>query len=176
MQSPSGILAAQPERMDPDIRSHVNSHAPCFMQNALANVRLLTRFSEHHPNQHNRRVEGQLQLQNPLEVGRHETQPYVATDRNCTTPFNPSLSADHFNEHRFDMTVPVADRGHEVLAVYGLFVALTTLTATLRVCCRAYLSKHQAFGWDDILALVAWVSLLCPLLKPAPQRHAEPHL
>lgn len=57
------------------------------------------------------------------------------------------------------MTVPVADRGHEVLAVYGLFVALTTLTLGLRVYCRTYLSKHRAFGWDDGLALTAWVSI-----------------
>ena len=70
------------------------------------------------------------------------------------------------------MTVPVAGRGHEVLAVYGLFTALTTLTLTLRVYCRAVLSKHRAFGWDDILALVAWVGRSVPWMTAA--QLAEP--
>lgn len=56
------------------------------------------------------------------------------------------------------MTVPVAGRGHQVLAVYGLFTSLTTLTIALRVYCRIIVAKHRAFGWDDILALIAWVS------------------
>lgn len=55
------------------------------------------------------------------------------------------------------MTVPIAGRGPEVLGVYGLFTALTTLTITLRIYCRAFASKHRAFGWDDTLALLAWV-------------------
>lgn len=54
------------------------------------------------------------------------------------------------------MTVPVAGRGPEILAVYGLFVALTTITVSLRTYCRAVIGSNS-FGWDDGLALLAWV-------------------
>ena len=53
------------------------------------------------------------------------------------------------------MTVPVAGRGPQLLAVYGLFTALTTITVALRVYCRGVLGKN--FGWDDGLTIIAWV-------------------
>lgn len=55
------------------------------------------------------------------------------------------------------MTIAPAGRGVEVLAVYSLFLALTTVTVALRVYCRAHIQK--AFGTDDYFAVLAWVSL-----------------
>lgn len=65
------------------------------------------------------------------------------------------------------MTVPVAERGPQVLAVYGLFTALTTLALLLRAYSRIAIAR--AFGWDDGLAIVAWVS------RTANQRRDVPH-
>jgi hypothetical protein len=53
------------------------------------------------------------------------------------------------------MTVRPAGRGIEVLAVYSLFLGLTTITVALRVYCRAHIQK--AFGIDDYFAVLAWV-------------------
>jgi hypothetical protein len=55
------------------------------------------------------------------------------------------------------MAIVPAGRGIEVLAVYLLFLALTTPTITLRVYCRAHIQK--AFGADDYFAVLAWVSV-----------------
>lgn len=44
----------------------------------------------------------------------------------------------------------------EVLGVYGLFLALTTLAVGLRAYCRIRIPK--AFGWDDWFATLSWVS------------------
>lgn len=60
------------------------------------------------------------------------------------------------------MAIAPAGRGVEVLAVYSLFLALTTITVALRVYCRAHIQK--AFGWDDYFALISWVSLLSNLI------------
>lgn len=49
-------------------------------------------------------------------------------------------------------------RGYEVMAVFLLFLALTTISCALRVYCRVYIQK--AFGWDDRFAVFAWVSKL----------------
>jgi hypothetical protein len=59
------------------------------------------------------------------------------------------------------MTVPIADRGRQVLGVAGLFLALSTLTIILRCYCRALVVK--SFGLDDWFAVIAWVSLLPPI-------------
>lgn len=53
------------------------------------------------------------------------------------------------------MTVPLAGRGPEVIGVYALFTALTTISMVLRVYSRVFLVKK--FGWDDWTAAVAWV-------------------
>ena len=53
------------------------------------------------------------------------------------------------------MTVPVAGRGHVILAVYGLFTALTSISVGLRTYCRVWVVKSS--GWDDGLAVIAWV-------------------
>lgn len=55
------------------------------------------------------------------------------------------------------MSVKPAGRGIEVLAVYALFLVLTTVTVSLRVYCRAHIQK--AFGADDYFAVLAWVSV-----------------
>ena len=55
------------------------------------------------------------------------------------------------------MAVEPACRGIEVLAVYALFLVLTTLTVALRVYCRVHIQK--AFGVDDYFAVLAWVSV-----------------
>ena len=55
-------------------------------------------------------------------------------------------------------------RGYEVMAVFLLFLALTTISCGLRVYCRVYIQK--AFGWDDRFAVFAWVSqLFLPISK-----------
>ena len=54
------------------------------------------------------------------------------------------------------MAIAPAGRGFEVLGVYGLFLALTTLTVGLRAYCRLRIQK--AFGWDDWFATLSWVS------------------
>ncbi|KAL2061868.1 hypothetical protein VTL71DRAFT_7246 [Oculimacula yallundae] len=46
------------------------------------------------------------------------------------------------------------NRGPEVAGVAGLFLALATIGIALRCYCRAYIVKQ--FGWDDIMAVVAW--------------------
>ena len=51
------------------------------------------------------------------------------------------------------------ERGNEVMAVFLLFLGLTTVSCALRVYCRLYIQK--AFGWDDKFAVFAWVSKLC---------------
>lgn len=56
------------------------------------------------------------------------------------------------------MAVGPAGRGVEVLAVYGLFLGLTTVTVGLRVYCRLHIQK--AFGPDDYFAVLAWVSAM----------------
>lgn len=53
------------------------------------------------------------------------------------------------------MTVPVADRGPQVLGTAGLFLALSSLTIILRCYCRGFVVK--SFGLDDWFAVVAWV-------------------
>ncbi|KAL1590821.1 hypothetical protein WHR41_00400 [Cladosporium halotolerans] len=53
------------------------------------------------------------------------------------------------------MAIAPAGRGFEVLGVYGLFLALTTLTVGLRAYCRLRIQK--AFGWDDWFATLSWV-------------------
>ncbi|KAM0719642.1 hypothetical protein Q7P37_003773 [Cladosporium fusiforme] len=53
------------------------------------------------------------------------------------------------------MAVTPAGRGPEVLAVYSLFLGLTTVTIGLRAYCR--LRIQRAFGWDDWFAVLAWV-------------------
>ncbi|KAG0647006.1 hypothetical protein D0Z07_6147 [Hyphodiscus hymeniophilus] len=53
------------------------------------------------------------------------------------------------------MTVPIAERGPQVLAVGGFFLALSTISIALRCYCRAFVVK--SFGLDDILAVIAWV-------------------
>ncbi|KAK5164637.1 uncharacterized protein LTR77_009843 [Saxophila tyrrhenica] len=58
------------------------------------------------------------------------------------------------------MTVPIAGRGPQILAVYGLFTALTTLTVSLRTYCRAFVGTN-CFGWDDGLTVVAWIFFVC---------------
>jgi hypothetical protein len=54
------------------------------------------------------------------------------------------------------MTVTPADRGPQVSAVAGLFLALSTIAIILRCYCRAVIVK--AFGADDWFAVIAWVS------------------
>lgn len=58
------------------------------------------------------------------------------------------------------MTVTPADRGPQVSAVAGLFLALSTIGILLRCYCRAFVVK--AFGMDDWFAVLAWVSYIIP--------------
>lgn len=53
------------------------------------------------------------------------------------------------------MAIAPAGRGIEILSVYSLFLALTTITVALRVYCRVHIQK--AFGWDDWFATLSWV-------------------
>ncbi|OBT77920.1 hypothetical protein VF21_04339 [Pseudogymnoascus sp. 05NY08] len=53
------------------------------------------------------------------------------------------------------MTVTPADRGPQVSAVAGLFLALSTIGIILRCYCRAVVVK--AFGLDDWFAVIAWI-------------------
>jgi hypothetical protein len=53
------------------------------------------------------------------------------------------------------MTVKVAGRGPQVVGVYTLFTALTTIAVLLRVYCRTRIVKK--FGWDDWFAVASWV-------------------
>lgn len=53
------------------------------------------------------------------------------------------------------MAVASGGRGPEVLAVYSLFLVLTTMFVGLRMYCRLCIQK--AFGWDDGFAAAAWV-------------------
>lgn len=46
-------------------------------------------------------------------------------------------------------------RGYEVMAVFLLFLGLTTVSCGLRLYCRIYIQK--AFGWDDRFAVLSWV-------------------
>jgi hypothetical protein len=56
------------------------------------------------------------------------------------------------------MTVTPADRGPQVSAVVGLFLALSTIGVLLRCYCRIVVVK--AFGLDDWFAVIAWVSYI----------------
>ena len=56
------------------------------------------------------------------------------------------------------MAVEPAGRGIQVLAVYSLFLVLTTVSVALRVYCRVHIQK--AFGADDYFAVLAWVSVV----------------
>ncbi|KAI5370002.1 hypothetical protein Slin15195_G008800 [Septoria linicola] len=53
----------------------------------------------------------------------------------------------------------LAGRGPQVMGVFLLFLTLTTIATGLRVYCRAVVIK--LFGWDDWLALVAWILFVC---------------
>ncbi|KFZ17109.1 hypothetical protein V501_01900 [Pseudogymnoascus sp. VKM F-4519 (FW-2642)] len=53
------------------------------------------------------------------------------------------------------MTVTPADRGPQVSAVAGLFLALGTIGILLRCYCRVFVVK--AFGLDDWFAVIAWL-------------------
>jgi hypothetical protein len=53
------------------------------------------------------------------------------------------------------MGVPLGGRGPQMIGVYTLFVALTTIAIVLRVYTRVLLVK--TFGIDDYLAVAAWV-------------------
>lgn len=66
------------------------------------------------------------------------------------------------------MTVPIAGRGDQILAIYGLFTALTSVSLALRASCRLWIVK--SFGWDDGLAVIAWVSLCLSHRCAAPCR------
>jgi hypothetical protein len=59
------------------------------------------------------------------------------------------------------MAISPGGRGSEVLAVYSLFLVLTTIFVSLRMYCRLYIQK--AFGWDDGFAAAAWVTNVKPL-------------
>jgi hypothetical protein len=59
------------------------------------------------------------------------------------------------------MAISPGGRGPEVLAVYSLFLVLTTIFVSLRMYCRLYIQK--AFGWDDGFAAAAWVINVRPL-------------
>lgn len=50
------------------------------------------------------------------------------------------------------------DRGSQIQGVVILFIVLTTLSVWMRTYCRAVVIK--SFGWDDTLAVVAWVRFL----------------
>lgn len=63
------------------------------------------------------------------------------------------------------MTISPGGRGPEVLAVYTLFLVLTTIFVSMRLYCRLYIQK--AFGWDDGFAAAAWVTYLGPLSNVA---------
>lgn len=52
------------------------------------------------------------------------------------------------------MAIAPAGRGYEVLGVFGLFLALTTLTVGLRAYCPV--RNQKAFGWDDWFAQLYW--------------------
>lgn len=54
------------------------------------------------------------------------------------------------------MTVTPADRGPQLSAVTGLFLALSTIGIIIRCYCRAVVVK--AFAIDDWFAVIAWVS------------------
>lgn len=60
------------------------------------------------------------------------------------------------------MTIAPADRGIQVVTIYSFFAALTTITILLRTYCRVYIQK--AFGWDDWVAVFAWVRRLSRML------------
>lgn len=53
------------------------------------------------------------------------------------------------------MTIPVGERGPELLGTVGLFLALTTITIALRCYCRIALVKN--FGMDDYFAVLAYI-------------------
>jgi hypothetical protein len=83
----------------------------------------------------------------------------IATSRSlfcflsCTTCTDFRSSSDHCM-----MAVSPADRGIQMLGVYSLFIALTTIATALRVYCRTVIVKK--FGVDDYLAATAWVGLI----------------
>jgi len=56
------------------------------------------------------------------------------------------------------MAIRPAERGPQVLAVCGLFLALSTLAVWLRVYCRTRIQR--AFGLDDWFALASWVRII----------------
>jgi len=65
------------------------------------------------------------------------------------------------------MTVPIAGRGPQVNAVYGMFLALSTVAIALRCYCRVFVVK--SFGVDDYSAVIAWVwKLLIPFFARIP--------
>jgi hypothetical protein len=66
------------------------------------------------------------------------------------------LSANFASDRNDNMAISPGGRGPEVLAVYTLFLVLTTVFVSMRMYCRLYIQK--AFGWDDGFALCAWVS------------------
>lgn len=53
------------------------------------------------------------------------------------------------------MAVKAADRGPQVNAVVGMFLAFSTVAILLRCYCRALVVK--SFGMDDWFAVMAWV-------------------
>ena len=74
------------------------------------------------------------------------------------------VDANNFKRASLTMTVQPAGRGPQVMTVFLLFLALTTIATSLRVYCRAVLIKHL-WGWDDALAVLAWVSLKCNICE-----------
>jgi hypothetical protein len=54
-----------------------------------------------------------------------------------------------------NMTLKPAGRGPELIAVYSVFVGITTIAIALRVYCRVRLVKN--FALDDWLAIISWV-------------------
>lgn len=55
------------------------------------------------------------------------------------------------------MALTPAGRGPQVMTVYLLFLSLSTIATAFRVYCRAVVIK--LFGWDDWLAVLAWVCM-----------------
>ena len=62
-----------------------------------------------------------------------------------------------FSCDSFTMTDP-GGRGDRILAVFIFFLVLCTIACALRAFTRIKIQK--AFGWDDRLALLAWVYLM----------------
>lgn len=60
--------------------------------------------------------------------------------------------------------MPLPDRSGNVLVVSAVFLGIATLFTALR--CISKFGIRKRVDTDDLVTILAWVSLLCPVRRP----------